>query len=779
MSLRKKTVIIIGVTVVALVVILYAASELILLRTLSKVEEKIAYDSLAHAVKALEAEEQQLDKATAERASQSETHTLLSGNERGEGESEDAASTSNLATSGFVQIRFNVLVVADPQGKVILRKAFDLGTEQEVAFPKGLDTHLTPEGLMKKGRFPAPAKGILVIPEGPLLVSSRPMYVSEEEGPFLGWLVLGRFLAGRELERLSEATHLSIELFMLNDPKAPEDIRSTGPTLIGKGKSRRTVRPISSSELGGYYVCDDIYGHPALVLRVKMKREFYKEGSSSVRFFVICLFALAVAAGMVIVLLLEEVILSRLGKLCFMLRSIGMRGDLAVRVPVTGNDEISSLARAINEMLEDLELSQQKLAASEERFRDISYSMADCIWESDATGTYTYCSEKVEVILGYPPSELLGKTPFDFMLPPEAERTRKLFQEAVAQKQPLKDLENLRLRKDGRVIWVLTNAVPVCDAQGNVTGYRGVDKDITEHKRAERALADERNLLRTLINNLPDFIFFKDKDGRFVISNTAHLAMLGAKTQEEVVGKTDADFFPKALAEQYQADEQKIMESGQPVVGRQEPVVDREGKQRWFSTTKVPLRNSQGKIIGLVGMSRDITDIKRAEEQLRALSLVDQLTGLYNRRGFATLAEQQWKVAHRSKREMFLFYIDLDNMKGINDILGHGEGDMALVDTATLLKKSFRESDIIARMGGDEFVVLAIEPANETPEGLVSRLQAAVDEFNKQQLRSYELSISVGVARYDPLSPCSVDELLGQADALMYKVKRAKHSRSS
>ena len=135
--------------------------------------------------------------------------------------------------------------------------------------------------------------------------------------------------------------------------------------------------------------------------------------------------------------------------------------------------------------------------------------------------------------------------------------------------------------------------------------------------RAEEKAAEERNLLRTLVDTLPDNVFFKDTEHRILIDNPAHRRLLGATTQEEVAGKTDADFFAPELAAQYRADELHVLESGQALLNREEPTVDPQGNRHWLLTSKVPLRDSRGRIVGLVGINRDITLRKQAEEELR------------------------------------------------------------------------------------------------------------------------------------------------------------------
>jgi diguanylate cyclase (GGDEF)-like protein len=162
----------------------------------------------------------------------------------------------------------------------------------------------------------------------------------------------------------------------------------------------------------------------------------------------------------------------------------------------------------------------------------------------------------------------------------------------------------------------------------------------------------------------------------------------------------------------------------------------------------------------------------KEEKALLALSLTDELTGLCNRRRFFILTEQYLKVAIRRKERPLLLFIDMDDLKGINDRYGHNEGDQVLIDLANILKKTFRDSDIIARIGGDEFVVL-LEYSDKNSETLISRLHENVKDYNAQKSERI-LSISLGTAQFDPESPISIDELLSKADGLMYAHKKRR-----
>lgn len=166
----------------------------------------------------------------------------------------------------------------------------------------------------------------------------------------------------------------------------------------------------------------------------------------------------------------------------------------------------------------------------------------------------------------------------------------------------------------------------------------------------------------------------------------------------------------------------------------------------------------------------------RLLDSFRGLSLMDDLTGLYNRRGFLSLGASHLRVAQRAGRRFVLVYADVDGLKEINDTFGHREGDVALVNAAEILRATFRHSDVIARLGGDEFVVLAVEAGSHTGQHLLTRLQSHVDAFNAGSRLPYELSFSAGVAGYDFTSPLSLEQMLADADEALYTRKRGRRS---
>jgi len=220
----------------------------------------------------------------------------------------------------------------------------------------------------------------------------------------------------------------------------------------------------------------------------------------------------------------------------------------------------------------------------------------------------------------------------------------------------------------------------------------------------------------------------------------------------------------------------KVYSTGKPAKEFDWQITRKDGTKRYIELSASLQKDSSGKPIGFRGIARDITDRKMMEAEILALSITDQLTGLYNRRGFLSLAGQQLKLAERNKSGMLLFFADLDGLKRINDTLDHEEGDKAIIETAILFKETFRTSDIIARLGGDEYAALAIEITETNSEIITGRLQSLIDTRNNQENRRYRLSISVGYSYYDPENPCSLDELMSHADKSMYEQKQNKMS---
>lgn len=294
-----------------------------------------------------------------------------------------------------------------------------------------------------------------------------------------------------------------------------------------------------------------------------------------------------------------------------------------------------------------------------------------------------------------------------------------------------------------------------------------------------RAVEDEAFLLETLMDNVPDTIYFKDRDSRFTRINRHAAVRHGLASPSLAVGLTDFDLFTEEHAAQALRDEQQIIRTGQPLVNVEEKETLADGQVRWVSTTKMPLRDRQGDIVGTFGISRDITARKNVEEQLQRRAFYDPLTELPNR---ALFLDRLQHLLQRGRRALgnplfALLYLDLDRFKAVNDSLGHQMGDELLIGTARRLERCLRPGDTLARLGGDEFTILLDEISCQADAtGVADRIR---EELTAPfMLRGHEIftSVSVGIALssegYD-----SPNEMLRDADTAMYRAKAAGHAR--
>jgi diguanylate cyclase (GGDEF)-like protein/PAS domain S-box-containing protein len=292
-------------------------------------------------------------------------------------------------------------------------------------------------------------------------------------------------------------------------------------------------------------------------------------------------------------------------------------------------------------------------------------------------------------------------------------------------------------------------------------------------------LRHEIFLLETLMDNVPDYIYFKDLDSRFTRVNRYAAQRFGAASPALVVGRTDFDFFTEEHATQALRDEQEIIRTGRALVNVEEKETRADGEVGWVSTTKLPLRDRNGNIVGTFGISRDITERKKAEEQLQRRAFYDPLTNLPNR---ALFLDRLQHLFFRSRRALAqplfaVLFLDLDRFKAINDSLGHQAGDELLVGAARRLERCLRPGDTLARLGGDEFTVLLDGISSEADATSVAeRIHAELTA--PLEVRGYEIftSVSVGIALSSAGYHCPED-MLRDADTAMYRAKAAGRAR--
>jgi diguanylate cyclase (GGDEF)-like protein/PAS domain S-box-containing protein len=295
--------------------------------------------------------------------------------------------------------------------------------------------------------------------------------------------------------------------------------------------------------------------------------------------------------------------------------------------------------------------------------------------------------------------------------------------------------------------------------------------EIDELKRATQELCESIEKYRVVIESTDDSIYLVDTKCRYLFMNKKHLSRMKLNA-DAVLGREYGDFHSDEETIIFRNQVKKVLSTGESA--QFEHRSKRDGG--YFLRTMSPVIDSANSINAVTVFSKDITPLKVLEAELYALSLSDDLTSLYNRRGFMTLALQQLKISRRMRRKMLLIFVDMDYLKSINDSYGHADGDTALRAMAVILKKTFRESDILARIGGDEFAVLITDVENGCEEYYLNRLSRNIEEFNRKGSRPYLLSASTGAVLSEPSAESTIDDLLMSADQRMYEQRAARRS---
>ncbi|MEP6692252.1 MAG: PAS domain S-box protein [Gemmatimonadaceae bacterium] len=413
--------------------------------------------------------------------------------------------------------------------------------------------------------------------------------------------------------------------------------------------------------------------------------------------------------------------------------------------------------------------AEQSVRESERRFREILETVRSVAVCLDVHGDVTFVNDSLLALTGWTRDEVVGRNWFETFVPARNEIGPTVF-EAMTRGGILAHYESEILTRHGHRRLLSWDNTVLRNSAGQMIGTASLGQDVTDRRRAEEA----QQRLTTILEATPDLVAIWTIEGQVLYLNRAGRRMLGIGDDEHGANFTIGALQPHwgrdvALGEAIRTVLRDGSWSGEITL------VSRDGREVPVSQVILAHKSPNGSVEYFSTIMRDITERKQAEATLRTLSLYDELTHLCNRRGFMTLAEQELKVARRQKAPALLFYIDMNDFKSVNDNYGHAEGDAALVRAADVLKATFRESDVLARIGGDEFVVLVLNKTDETQEAVLARLRSRLAIANAMALRTYELSLSIGIAKFDPASPKSLEELMSEADVELYAEKRSRH----
>jgi len=414
----------------------------------------------------------------------------------------------------------------------------------------------------------------------------------------------------------------------------------------------------------------------------------------------------------------------------------------------------------------DLKRAEEALRESEEKFRVIFENAGVGITLVDREGRLIDCNSHFRNFVGYTKEELIGKHWRIYTHPEDVERNLDIFEKMIKEKKVFV-FEKRFKRKDGRILWGRVTISPVFDSNGRFLFQIGITEDITKEKKAIEALKKSESKYRSLVEKMSEGIYIL-YNNRFEFVNNRFIEMFGY-TREEL---RRVDFRKLIAPESLPLIEERArkLKRGEPVPEKYEFVaLDKHGRKVYVevSVTYVPYKEG----IATQGIVRDITEKKAYEKKLRYMATHDILTGLPNRSYFMEFLKAAIESSKRYGHMVCIMMLDLDGFKEVNDKFGHDVGDRALVRAAERLRRSVRRSDILSRMGGDEFLVLVpILKRVEDAETIGRKIVNSFREPLRVNGELYHITVSVGASIF-PQDGTDAIELIKKADMAMYKVK--------
>jgi diguanylate cyclase (GGDEF)-like protein/PAS domain S-box-containing protein len=370
-------------------------------------------------------------------------------------------------------------------------------------------------------------------------------------------------------------------------------------------------------------------------------------------------------------------------------------------------------------------------------------------------------------------SKLIGTSLQKLVVDEDAERVQGLLDDARSSVSVRFD--TTLVNGAGKRIEVSIVLIPVL-AAGKVSSVLGIADNITERRLSEWRLEESRQMLQLVIDNIPQRVFWKDTELHFLGCNKAFSQDAGLDDPREIIGKTDLDFPWKDEAEAYRQDDLRTMQSGIAKINYEEAQHRKDGTLHWLRTSKIPLTDAQRQTLGVLAMYEDITERKLIEQRLEHMALYDGLTGLPNRSHFLARLEQAISKAKRDGAQIGLMYFDIDKFKRINDTLGHDVGDEVLAKFAARVMGAIRESDVVGRLGGDEFCLLMESlPDAQAAQKLAAKLIDVMRPAMRLGGTELQVGTSIGIAYHRP--GMSADEWIRCADQAMYRAKQAGGNR--
>ncbi len=651
-SIRTRTILMIAGVFLVLAIILILISQAMVAGGFEKLESETTAKNVDRAMYAVDEEVTRLHTIGAAVAESGEIKKALS-------QESPASGIGIFPDELFVGSNLNIIILADENGDIIYHKFVNLEYNHEMPTPKSLLVQLGDEkDIFLQGRSADQRDGILRLNSGPMIVAIEPVNVGEIRK---GYLVVGRYIDAREIELLSQRTQLAITLSEIN-PALEEGDRSGILQELMAGSS--VVSRADGETVEGYALLRDISGDPAFLAAVTMDRGIMQEGRNVIFYTLGSLIAILIISAALMIVVLEKTVLSRLSRLNARLIRIGKSGDLSSRVAVTGNDEIASVAGAVNTMLGALQTSQERLARSEIRYSRLFMEANDIICTLDTVGRFTSVNLRMSRVTGYTPETLCTLRVHDLA----TGRGREVLDAIPPRSKESPDTGRityeLEIKDNSGNVKILDVNSSIVENEAGVPGIFWIARDITDRKKmdlelslyrtqleelveertselasvneelyweieerkgAEKAIAEEKERLDITISSMAEGMISIDAGGTITLCNHAAAALIG-REEADLTGKVFSD----AVTLCDRDTKKRVLYSLSDLVQGEDSLLagtalglnNERGSLIPVSLSTAPIRTAGGEISGWVVIIRDVTmEVRREEEILKVTKL--------------------------------------------------------------------------------------------------------------------------------------------------------------
>ena len=741
MRLRQKILPIVAITLVSIIAVLYTTSSTVLLGDFIQLEQQETRARVERVQKAFAEEISQLAPIAINWAKSDETYVFFENSNQTYIDRNSSNNLSNNLNNSFNNInidfagaKLSFAVFVNASGKIIYGKFFDSACQKCLSVASHIQQHLVSKQLLQHSDKNVIA-GLILLERTPLLVAVSPIRKTDRNGSSQGSLILGQYLNRDAIARISERTQLDLNVYTLNDNRLPADLQAARTALL---QQKVLVRPLNEKTIAGYTLIQDIYGQPAVIVSVKMPRDIYRQGKASIRYLFLCLLVVSLVVSAIVLLLLEQLVFSRLSSLSSDVRSLSV-GSHAM---IANEDELSSLAEAINHMLQALADSQYQQRAREERY-------------------YKY-------------SKILTQL---------AKRQTAENSDLSARLQEITEAAANTLEVEYASVWVYSpgsKKLQCADLYECSTAEHksGMEWQASDYPAYFKALRQERALATTDVRTEPKT---KKMSERF-LTKLGIGAMVNAPIylNGRIVGIVCHGH--KKTSRHWLIEEQNFTASIANLVALALAAWERQRSQTALQTAYDEVEN---KIRERTGELAEVNQQLRAEilachiteKKLVHQASHDPLTGLANRTLFMERLENALARTKQEYSLLAVLFVDLDRFKSVNDTLGHSIGDRLLVAISHRLQICLRPGDLIARLGGDEFTLLLenIKNANDAVQ-IADRIQRELNLPFHLGGHEIVISASIGIA-FNLTGYERPEDLLHKADITMYRAKTAGKGR--